>query len=149
MAHITVVIQQAQTARSCAPPPSRLWKDLLGYHGIGEGMTNPTNGLSIDIVDTFSQFDNNSFPCTAEDPTYGGLGSEFKILERAMAINHAMTHDPFSGRSDHVTMDCLCVTGEGDPARPYYMSLPGFLPHVSSRVAETRSLLRTWQLGSQ
>ena len=34
-------------------------------------------------------------------------------------------------------MDCSCVTGEGDPARPYSMSLPGFLPHVWSRVAET------------
>ena len=54
-----------------------------------------------------------------------------------MAINHAMTHDTFSGRSDHVIMDCSCVTGEGDPARPYSMSLPGFLPHVWSRVAET------------
>jgi hypothetical protein len=42
--------------------PPRLWKDLLGYHKIGEGMMNPVTGSSLDGIDTFSRFDNASFP---------------------------------------------------------------------------------------
>ena len=125
---------QAKAARLCAPP--RLWKDLLGYHQIGEGMINPKSGSSFDIIDTFSRFDSESFPCTEEDLVYGGLGSKFAVLERTMAIDHALRHDPFPGLSNCDTTDCPCMTEEDDPTFPCSMSLPGFMPHVWSRVAK-------------
>ena len=69
---------------------------------------------------------------------YGGLGSKFAVLERTtMAIDHALRHGTFPGRlSNCDTTDCPCVTREGDPASPCSMSLPGFMPHIWSRVAE-------------
>ena len=72
VAHVIETMGQAKEARLCAPP--RLWKDLLGYHQIGEGMINPKTGSSFDVIDTFLRFDNGSFPCTKADMVYGGLG---------------------------------------------------------------------------
>ena len=51
VAHITEVMQKAKTACSCAPP--RLWNDLLVYHGIWEGMTNPMSASVFNVVGTF------------------------------------------------------------------------------------------------
>jgi hypothetical protein len=87
------------------------------------------------MLDVFSQFNDASFPCTKADPIYGGLGSEFTILERAMAFDHALASDAFPGTSDHDTMDCPCATNSGDVDRPCSMSLPGCMPHVWSRIA--------------
>ena len=130
---IIETMRRAKEARLCAPP--RLWKDLLGYHQIGEGMMNPKTGSSLDVITTFSQFDNESFPCMKSDQEYGGLGSTFAVLERAAAIDHALRSDPFPGLSNCDTMDCPCMTNDGDPTSQCSMSLPGFIPHVWSRVA--------------
>ena len=116
---VTYVIEtmsRAKEARLCAPP--RLWKDLLGYHQIGGGMISPKTGSSLDVIGTFSQFGNGSFPCTKADLVYGGLGSKFAVLERAMAVDHALRSDPFPGLSNCDTMDCPCMTKDGDPGGP-------------------------------
>ena len=84
----------------------------------------------MDELDVFSRFDGASFPCTAPDPTYGGVGSKFTILERVMAFDHALTNDALPGSSNHGTMDCPCVTNSGVVGRPCSMSLPGFMPHI-------------------
>jgi len=54
-------------------------------------MINPKTGSSLDAIDTFFQFGNESFPCTKADLVYGGLGSKFAVLERAMAAESAFT----------------------------------------------------------
>ena len=113
MAHIIEVMGQAKATRFCAPP--RLWKDLLGYHHIWEGMINPISGSSFDIIDTFSQFDSESFPCTEEGLVYGGLGSTFAVLERIVAIDHALQHGPFPGLSNRDTTDCPCTNENENP----------------------------------
>ena len=110
--------------------PPRLWHDLLAYHAIGVNITNPVGNSTMDILDVFSEFDDISFPCTTTDPTYGGMGSNFSILERAMAFDHALRSDALPGSSNHDTMDCPCVTNSGAAGRPCSMSLPGFMPHV-------------------
>ena len=89
VAFVIETMSRAKEARLCAPP--RLWKDLLGYHQIGEGMINPKTGSSLDAIDTFSQFDNGSFPCTKADLVYGGLGSKFAVLERAIVVSSKAT----------------------------------------------------------
>jgi hypothetical protein len=61
VSYIIETMRRAKEARLCVPP--RLWKDLLGYHKIGEGMMNPVTGSSLDVIDTFSRFDSASFPC--------------------------------------------------------------------------------------
>ena len=92
---IIETMNRANEARLCAPP--RLWKDLLSYHQIGEGMLNPKTGSPLDVTATFSRFDNEPFPCMETDQEYGGLGSTFAVLERATAIDHALRSDPFPG----------------------------------------------------
>ena len=126
------VMRRARAARACSIP--RLWKDLLAYHALSANIAGHGTPV-IDILDVFSLFDVDSFPCTLPDPVYGGVGSKFVILERAMAFDHALTSESFSGTSDRDTMDCPCVTQEGDAASPCSMSAPGFIPRVWSRVA--------------
>ena len=53
-------------------------------------VTNPVDNSTMDMLDVFSSFDDISFPCTLDDSTYGGMGSKFPVLERAMAFNHAL-----------------------------------------------------------
>ena len=132
VAHITDVMRRAHTARACSVP--RLWQDLLAYHALNANVTSQ-GAPTIDILGVFSQFDDDSFPCTMPDPVYRGLGSKFVVLERAMAFDHALTSEAFPGMSNHGTMDCLCVTNAGDAGRPCSMSAPGFVPHVWSRIA--------------
>ena len=129
--HVIGVMRQARTARACSVP--RLWKDLLAYHALSANVAG--HGVpGIDILDVFSQFDDDSFPCTLPDPVYGGMGSKFVILERAMAFDHALTSEAFPGTSNHGTMDCPCAMNEGDAGSPCSMSAPGFVPRVWSRV---------------
>ena len=116
---IIETMRRAKEARLCAPP--RLWKDLPGYHQIGEGMMNPKAGSSLDVITTFSQFDNEPFPCMKTDQEYCGLGSTFAVLERAAAIDHALRSDPFPGLSNCDTMDFPCMTNGGDPTSPCSM----------------------------
>ena len=130
--HVIDVMRRARTARACSIP--RLWKDLLAYHALSANVAGRGTPV-IDILDVFSQFDDDSFPCTLPDPIYGGIGSKFVILERAMAFDHALTSDAFPGTSNHDTMDCPCVTNGDDAAPPCSMSTPGFVPRVWSRVA--------------
>ena len=131
--HITDVMRKARSIRACTPP--RLWHDLLAYHAISVHVTNPVGNSTVDMLDVFSEFDDISFPCTESDPTYGGIGSNFSIIERAMAFDHALRNDALPGSSNHDTMDCPCVTNSGPAGRPCSMSLPGFMPHVWSQVA--------------
>ena len=126
------VTRRARMARACSIP--RLWKDLLTYHALSANVVGH-GPLAFDMLDVFSSFDVDSFPCTLPDPVYEGIGSKFVILERAMAFEHALTSEAFPGMSDQDTMDCPCVTHEGDSASPCSMSIPGFIPSVWSRVA--------------
>jgi len=82
-----------------------LWHGLLAYHAVGVNVTNPVGNSTVGILDVFSEFDDISFPCTTPDPTYGGMGSNFSILERAMAFDHALRNDALPGSSNHGTMD--------------------------------------------
>ena len=127
------VTRRARTARACSIP--RLWKKgLLTYHALSANVVGH-GAPAFDILDVFSLFDVDSFPCTLPDPVYDGIGSKFVILERAMAFEHALTSEAFPGMSDRGTMDCPCVTQEGGSASPCSMSAPGFIPRVWSRVA--------------
>ena len=130
--YINDVMQRARAARACSIP--RLWKDLLTYHALSANITGHST-TAIDMLDIFSLFDVNSFPCTLPDPVYGGMGSTFVVLERAMAFDHALASESFSGTSDRGTMDCPCVTQEDDATSSCSMSAPGFIPRVWSRVA--------------
>ena len=97
---------------------------------------HPKTGSSLDVIATFSRFDNESSPCMETDQEHGGLGSTVAVLERAAAIDHALRSGPFPGLSNCDTVDCPCMTNDGDPTSPCSMSLPGFIPHAWSRVAK-------------
>ena len=109
--HIIEVMRKARTVRACNPP--RRWHDLLAYHAIGVNVTNPVDASTMDILDVFARFDDASFPCTLDDSTYGGMGSTFPILERAMAFHHALHDEALPGSSNRDTMDCPCITSSG------------------------------------
>ena len=130
--YVIDVMQRARAARACSIP--RLWKDLLTYHALSTNIAGH-GATAIDMLNIFSLFDVNSFPCTLPDPVYGGMGSTFVVLERAMAFDHALASESFSGTSDRDTMDCPCVTQEEDTTPSCSMSAPGFIPRVWSRVA--------------
>ena len=132
IAFVIDVTQRARTARACGIP--RLWKDLLHYHTLTANVIGH-GALTFDMLDVFSSFDVDSFPCTLPDPIYGGVGSKFVILERAMAFEHALTSEAFPGVSDEDTMDCPCVTRPGGSASSCHMSTSGFIPRVWSQVA--------------
>ena len=62
------MVRRAHTARAYSVP--RLWQDLLAYHALSANVAG--QGIpTIDILNVFSQFDGDSFPCTLPDPVYG------------------------------------------------------------------------------
>ena len=127
--YVIDVMRRTHTVRACSVP--RLWQDLLAYHALSANVAGQ-GAPTVDILDVFSQFDDDSFPCTLPDPVYGGMGSKFVILERAMAFDHALTSEAFSGTSNHDTVDCPCVTNMGDAGPPvlcrHQASFPVFGP---------------------
>ena len=104
ISYIISVMQRAKPVRTRTPP--HLWKDLLHRHDVKEGTTNPASGTVIDVIDIFLQFDADTFPCALRDTIYGGIGSTFVLLERAMALDHVLTHESLPGSSERDTMNC-------------------------------------------
>ena len=89
-----------------------LLRNRAGYGVVMMGMTTQRRSHDVGGASGIARAA-SSFPCTLDDSTYGGMGSTFPILERAMAFNHALHDDALPGSSDHGTMDCPCITNSG------------------------------------